>query len=176
MQNIVAVIKTTLIPLWWMGHFHLLVLKSQFCVSYQHEMAADYFSSKFFFVNVWFMARQRGGQINCQINITNFSYLIKLSSKYHSSLQCDFIQIRQFSRFQLTVQKRVKDILSKRETKVVISTQVNILESKYSFFSLLIESLTLIPWMRCTGAPPCCCVYVCSQVGSALADGSSFSG
>ena len=30
---------------------------------------------------------ERGGQINCQINITNFSYLIKLSSKYHSSLQ-----------------------------------------------------------------------------------------
>ena len=136
MQNIVAVIKTTLIPFWWwMGNFHLLVLNSQFCVSYQHEMAADYFSSKFFFVNVWFMVRQRGGQINCQINITNFSYLIKLSSKYHSSLQCDFIQIRQirqFSRFQLTVQKRAKDSLSKRELKVIKRNRVYIYEKKIS--------------------------------------------
>ena len=35
---------------------------------------------------LWFMVKRRGGQINCQINITNFSYLIKPSSKYHSSL------------------------------------------------------------------------------------------
>ena len=35
---------------------------------------------------LWFMVKRRGGQINCQINITNFSNLIKPSSKYHSSL------------------------------------------------------------------------------------------
>ena len=81
------------------------------------------------------MVRQRGGQINCQINITNFSYLIKLSSKYHSSLQCDFIQIRQirqFSRFQLTVQKRVKDSLSRMELKVIKRKRVYIYEKKIS--------------------------------------------
>ena len=64
-------------------HFHVLLLGDK-CHFGEWTVAPWLGTSQG--SKLWFMVKRRGGQINCQINITNFSYLIKPSSKYHSSL------------------------------------------------------------------------------------------
>ena len=46
--------------------------------------------TRIFLYKVWYMGTVRGGQINCQINIYNFSYLIKLSTPFITDLLCWF--------------------------------------------------------------------------------------